>query len=135
MAKEIIVAREPDYADLDLDFFKNPKTDQLVIKTGSDAVKRAVRNLIFTNYYERPFQSYIGSGVRELLFENFTPLTAIEIKKAIELVLSNFEPRIAVNSVLVKEDIDLNGFEVTINFTILNKNEPVVTTVFLERIR
>ncbi|NDB58227.1 hypothetical protein EB001_07260, partial [bacterium] len=58
------VNREPDYRDLDLDFFAHPTTKDVQKKTGTEAIKRSVRNLIFTNFYDRPFQSYIGSDVR-----------------------------------------------------------------------
>lgn len=129
------ISRDPDYKDLDLDMFKNPKTKQLILKEGPDAIKRSVRNLIMTNFNERPFQPYIGSDVRKLLFENFTPVTTLNLEKAIISTLGNFEPRIKLDNVNVTEDIDNNGFNVTIEYTILNKNLPVVTSLFLERIR
>ena len=129
------VSREPDYADLDLDFFTNPTTKDIVKKTGDEAIKRSIRNLLVTNHYERPFRSYIGSGIRGLLFENYGPMTSILLKDQIELTLKNFEPRIAVQSVVVEEDIDNNGFNVKLTYIILNTNEPIVTSLFLERIR
>lgn len=135
MATQITSNREPNYVDLDLDFLRNPKTDLLILKTGREAVKRSVRNLIMTNYYERPFQSYIGSGIKEMLFENYTPMTTIFIEDRVRLTLENFEPRISVQNVSVYEDIDNNGFSVNISFVIKNTNEPIVTTLFLERIR
>jgi phage baseplate assembly protein W len=135
MATQITSNREPDYNDLDLDFMRNPKTDLLILKTGREAVKRSVRNLIMTNYYERPFQSYIGSGIRELLFENFTPMTTILLEDRVRLTLQNFEPRVSVENVSVYEDIDNNGFSVNITYIIKNTNEPIVTSLFLERIR
>jgi phage baseplate assembly protein W len=114
---------------------KHPKTNQLILKHGRDAVIRSVRNLVFTNYYERPFKSGIGSNIRALLFENFTPTTLLVLQDEIRRVLNEFEPRIEVQDIRASEDIDRNGFDITIEFVILNRNEPVVTTVFLERIR
>ena len=58
---QITISRQPDYSDLDLDFQINPITGDINRKTGTDAVKRSIRNLIFTNYYERPFKSELGS--------------------------------------------------------------------------
>lgn len=135
MATQITSNRDPDYRDLDLDFMKNPKTDALILKTGKEAIKRSIKNLLFTNKYERPFQSYIGSGLRDLLFENFTPLTAIQVKDAVRLTLDNFEPRITVSEVIVEDDIDNNGINITLSYIIKNTNEPIVTALFLERIR
>ena len=129
------ITRTPDYSDLDLDFIRHPKTNQLVLKHGKDAVIRSVRNLVFTNYYDRPFQSGIGSNVRDILFDNFTPTTILILQDAIYNVLNEYEPRVEVQNVKATENIDKNGFDITISFIILNRSEPVITSIFLERIR
>ena len=63
-------ARALDYQDLDLDFIAHPVRKDIVKKTGPDAVARAIRNLVLTNFYDRPFRPYIGSNAQKLLFEN-----------------------------------------------------------------
>lgn len=130
-----IVARQPDFSDLDLDFIAHPATKDVVKKTGIDAIKRSVRNLILTNFYDRPFRSYIGSNAQKLLFENANPLTSNFLKDAIKEVLRNYEPRIDVKAIQVNFDIDNNGYNVVIAFAIVNNNLPVVINLFLERIR
>lgn len=129
------VSREPDYKDLDLDFFKNPTTKDVVKKTGTEAIKRSVRNLVFTNFYEKPFRHYLGSDVRRLLFENAGPLTTVYLKDAIVTLLENYEPRIRLTDVVVNEDLDNNGFNVTLTYVIRNREVGVTSTLFLERIR
>lgn len=129
------ISREPDYSDLDLDFFAHPTTKDVVKKTGNDAIKRSIRNLVFTNFYEKPFRPDVGSGVRDLLFENVTPLTLIYLQDAIKTLLVNYEPRIQLVDVVVSDDIDHNGFNVTLGYIILNRQEKVISTLFLERIR
>lgn len=129
------INRQPDYQDLDLDFLRNPTTNDVVRKTGDEAVKRSIRNLIFTNYYERPFRSYIGSGVRSLLFENATNFTADQLQDAIINVINNFEPRAAIVDVVVTPDYDRNGFDVRLTYVIKNREQPVITSIFLERVR
>lgn len=129
------ITRKPDYADLDLDFIAHPTTGDIVRKIGPDAIKRSVRNLILTNFYDRPFRPGIGSNVQKLLFENPSPLTLTFLKDAIAEVLRNYEPRIAVNSIDVQLDFDQNGFNVRLEYVILNTLLPVVSTLFLERIR
>ena len=63
------------YTDLDL-FFGRKTSDNDVRKvTDVQAVKRSIRNLVQLNTYEKPFHPEISGGVRELLFENATPLT------------------------------------------------------------
>jgi len=128
------VNRDPDYSDLDLDFNMST-TGDVSKKTGAEAIKRSVRNLIFTNYYERKFQSFIGSGVTSLLFELDNPFVTVSLQTAISDCINNFEPRVSLQSVDVSDDPDNNGFNVTLTYVILNKNLPVTTGLFLERIR
>lgn len=129
------INRDPDYSDLDLDFTMNNATGDVNIKTGAESIKRSVRNLIFTNFYERKFRSDIGSDVTALLFENDTPLTTIYIQDAITALINSFEPRVKLQSVTVNNDPDNNGMNVTLSYIILNRNLPVTTGLFLERIR
>jgi phage baseplate assembly protein W len=132
-----LVARKPDYSDLDLDFIAHPTTKDVVRKFGEDAIKRSVRNLILTNHYDRPFRSWLGSDVQKLLFDNLNPLTANILKDKIFEVIRNFEPRVSVRDVQVSEssDFDKNGINVSITYVIVNRNQPVQINLFLERIR
>ena len=72
------------FRDLDLDFTRNAVTNDVNVVDDVVAIKRAVRNLVQTNYYERPFHPELGCGVRELLFETFTPLTKFHLERKIE---------------------------------------------------
>lgn len=127
--------RTPDFSDLDLDFIPHPTTGDVVKKTGVDAIKRAVRNLVLTNYYDRPFRSYIGSNAIKLLFDNANPLTANFLKDAIDEVIRNFEPRVKVIQITVNLSPDNNGYDATVSFIVLNTSQPVVINLFLERVR
>ena len=130
-----LIARKPDYSDLDLDFIPHPTTGDVVRKTGDDAIKRSVRNLILTNFYDRPFRPYIGSNTQKLLFELANPITANLIKDSILEVINNYEPRIKIMQLSVQLDEDNNGYNVIIQYEILNRSEPAIITLFLERIR
>lgn len=130
-----IISRKPDYSDLDLDFLPHPTTKDVMKKTGVEAIKRSVRNLLLTNFYDRPFRPAIGSNALKLLFDNVTPITANFLSNAIRETLINFEPRIRVEQLEVNFDPDNNGFKVNLYFVIVNRNEPVVVNLFLERIR
>ena len=123
------------WSDLDLDFQAHPVTKDIVIKTDVEAVKRSVRNLILTNRYERPFQPQIDGGVTRHLFELSSPMTKSNIQGAVKLAISNFEPRAEVISVFVGGDLDRNGFDVTIEFRVVNHPNPVTIELFLERLR
>ena len=123
------------FKDLDLDFARNPVTNDIKKIEDVDAVKRSVRNLVQTNFYERPFHPEIGCGVRELLFEPFTPITGIFLKRKIEEVITNFEPRAVLNDISIEQDDDRNRLEVRIYFYVRGVPEPVVVTTFLQRLR
>lgn len=135
MAQINYVNRNPDYRDLDLDFFANPSTGDVYKKEGEEAIKRSVRNILFTNFYERLFQPSVGSNVRKLLFEPVNPFTLNLLQNAIKETINNFEPRVTLVDVVVSSDIDNNGFNVRLQYVIKNRNMPVDTTLFLERIR
>jgi len=130
-----IIAREPDFSDLDLDFIAHPTTGDIVRKKGAEAVKRSVRNLILTNFYDRPFQHSIGSNAQKLLFENPNHLTANFLTDSIREVIRRFEPRIILLGLDVVFDYDNNGYTVTLSYSLVNRPEPLVSTIFLERIR
>jgi phage baseplate assembly protein W len=134
------IVRTPDYIDLDLDFIPHPTTRDVVKKRGVDAIKRSVRNLILTNYYDRPFRSYIGSNAQRILFDNINPLTANFLKDAIIETIVNFEPRVELlndenRGVKVTVSPDNNGYNVRIAFIIINRGEPASINIFLERLR
>ena len=130
-----ITVRKYNYSDLDLDFIAHPATGDVVRKFGEDAIKRSLRNLVLTNFYEKPFRPGIGSNVTKLLFENATPIVSNLISDAIRNIAMNYEPRIDIQQVSVKFSDSENGYNVSIVFIILNRNEPVNINLFLERIR
>ena len=100
------------------------------------AVKRSIRNLILTDHYEKPFHPEIGSGIRGMLFELMSPITANVLATLIEDVIENFEPRAQLVGVRVYPDLDRNSYEATIEFYVINTpTELVDLTVFLERLR
>jgi len=124
------------YTDLDLFFSKKATSKDISKVTDIQAVKRSVRNLILTNHYEKPFHPEIGSGVRGILFELMTPITAHVLTQQIELVIENFEPRAKLISVTAHPNLDRNEYECTIEFYVANApTELVDLTVFLERLR
>ena len=102
----------------------------------ADAVKRAVRNLILTNYGERPYEPLYGGNVRAALFENTDdPLLDALIRARIETAIENHEPRAKVDRVLVDVKPDSNALVIRIRFTIVNERFPVDLEVAIERVR
>ena len=124
------------YRDLDLFFAKKSGSKDIRKVTDIQAVKRSVRNLVLLNFYEKPFHPEIGSGIRDMMFENMSPITAFALTKKIEDVIENFEPRVRLISVRADPNLDRNEYEVTIEFFVVNTpTELVDLTVFLEVLR
>jgi len=124
------------YRDLDLFFSRKNGTNDIEKITDVEAVKRSIRNLVLTNFYEKPFHPEIGSGIRDMLFENMTPITAVVLARKVEDVIENFEPRARLISVRSLPNLDRNEYEVTIEFFVVNApTELVDMTVFLEVLR
>jgi phage baseplate assembly protein W len=130
-----LINRKPDYSDLNLDFMAHPTTGDVMKLTGEDAVKRSIRNLIFTNYYDRPFASGIGSNINKLLFDQPSPFLESIMSDNIKQVIESFEPRVNIINVSTRLDNNNNGFYVSILFSINNSLQPVSAEFFLERIR
>jgi phage baseplate assembly protein W len=123
------------YSDFFTDFSRNSVTGQLNRKTNAEAVKQSLRNLLLTDRYERPFQPQIGSGLRGLLFENYTPGLELRAKKMIEEVFDNHEPRAELLKTIVGGSSDQNSLSFEIHFRIINTTEPETLEIILERAR
>ena len=135
-AKNNIDRNVRQYTDLDLFFGKKATSKDISKVTDVQAVKRSVRNLILTNHYEKPFHPEIGSGVRGILFEPMTPITAHILTLQIENVIENFEPRARLVGVKAIPDLDRNSYELSVEFYVANApTELVDLTIFLERLR
>jgi len=108
-----------EYSDIDIMFTAHPISGDITTKKDSDAVKRAVRNIILTNDYERPFKPNFGANLRAQLFE----LQGIGSKKRIASdisdALSALEPRIRNVNVSFGEE-KANSINVSISYTIIN---------------
>ena len=125
-----------EYVDLDLFFGKKSSNSDIQDLTNVKAVKRSIRNLILTNHFEKPFHPEIGSGVRDMLFENMTPVTSHILARKIEDVILNFEPRARLVGVRAEPILDRNTYEVTIEFYVVNQpTELVDLSVMFDRLR
>ena len=134
--KNDITRNVRQYRDLDLFFSRKSDSKDVNILTDILAVKRSVRNLILLNHYEKPFHPEIGSGIRGILFEPMTPITAYILSKKVEEVIENFEPRVKLVGVRAIPDLDRNAYGVTVEFYVLNApTELAELTVLLERSR
>ena len=71
------------YTDIDINATIHPEKKDILLTSNAESVKRSIKNLMFTDRYERPFQPALGAGLPQYLFENIEPLTAHVIRNRI----------------------------------------------------
>jgi len=126
---------ENRWIDLDLDFTAHPTTGDITTLEGVDAVKRSVRNIVQFARYEKPFNPDFDGGIRQLLFEPLSAITALHIRQNIISAIKQFEPRAQLLEVQVMSDVDKNAFAIKIYFRVVNIPELVALDLTLERLR
>ena len=123
------------FTDLDLNFTPHPVTGDVGFKVNENAIKQAVKNLVLTQNFERPFHSEIGSSLRSLLFEPATPMTKEILRKTISDTITNFEPRVELIGVDIRYKLDDTAVDVRVIFKIVNTFTPIDVNLTLERTR
>ena len=113
-----IVSNKSKYSDLDLFLNPHPITKDITVKSDTDAIKRSVKNIVLTNYYERPFKPSLGGGVRNLMFELNTSRRIKRFGKQLKKVIEDFEPRVSDVSVIVDDASDRNALNINIGYVV-----------------
>tara|TARA_A100001011_G_scaffold400628_1_gene516946 strand:- start:5365 stop:5808 length:444 start_codon:yes stop_codon:yes gene_type:complete len=126
--------RDREYSDIDLSFLKSASGD-VFKKTSAAAVKQSVKNLLMTNWGEKPFRPVFGGNLNNLLFELADNPTISSIGARIENVINNYEPRAEVKDVKVYNEADKNALRCVITFKVLNVQELVTLTTTVSRLR
>lgn len=123
------------YADVPLDMKIHPNLYDVRPLKDTRAVRQSVKNLVLSNFTDRPFQPYLGSNVTALLFEPADVGTAIALKEEITRVLYEHEPRVANVTVQVFDNSDRNAYKINIGYTVVISDTNDNTEFYLERLR
>ena len=130
----IIVSRNKLYRDINLSFTVRDNGE--VYKTiDAGAVKQAIKNLLLTNHFEKPFLPLYGGNLRDLLFELAHSSISEEITSNITRAIESYEPRAKIVDIRVDNRADYNSIGVTVEFRIVNTEETVIFTTTLVRLR
>lgn len=116
--RSLLTARTTLYSDIDLFFGIHPISGDVTRLTDIDAIKKSVRNLVLTNYNERPFKPSLGGNITALLFEPADRFTAELIKDSIRTVINRYEPRVDIVTIDVIDDSDRNAYDVSLTVRI-----------------
>jgi phage baseplate assembly protein W len=130
----ILGSRTKLYKDIDLTFAAKP-SGEIFKKTDAAAVKQAVKNLMLTNHFEKPFQPRFGANLRDLLFELADEDAEEDIEERCINAINVFEPRAQALNVTAIAKPDRNSIAVVIEFRVINTEELVKFTSTLARLR
>ena len=112
------------FKDINLSFKRHPVTNDVVTIRDEDAIKRSVKNIIFTILGEKPFEPNFGSVINESLFDLNTSLNEIRVADEISASLRNYEPRISDIDVTVTVAPDTNEMNCTVQYEIVGLSTP-----------
>ena len=112
------------FKDINLSFKRHPVTNDVITVSDEDAIKRSVKNIIFTILGEKPFEPEFGSVINQSLFDLNTYLNEIRVSDEIQQSLLNYEPRI--DNIVVTASIypDSNELNCVVQYEIVGIPAP-----------
>ena len=128
-----IVSKRKPHRDLDLSLKIHPIRKDIIPLKDDAAIKNSVKNLLLTNFYERPFNDDIGANLRALLFEPADAITRISLKENIRRVINKYEKRVLLQEIDIK-DHD-NSYNITVVFKIKEFDSNESVEIVLRRLR
>ena len=142
--KSIIVARARQDKDIDatfsakfvgLDTNGNNLRGDIFKKTNAAAVKQSIRNLLLTNFTERPFMHRFGGNLTDMLFRLSTEIDDANLENDITSSIQTYEPRAQVLSINSIISADNNEVKVTVRFLVISTLQQDTVEINLTRLR
>ncbi len=142
--KSIIVSRVREDKDIDATFsakFVGLDTDgnnlpgDIFKKTNAAAVKQSIRNLLLTNFTERPFMHRFGGNLTDMLFRLSTEIDDANLENDITSSIQTYEPRAQVLSINSIISADNNEVRVTVRFLVISTLQQDTVEINLTRLR
>tara|TARA_B100000287_G_scaffold261920_1_gene246463 strand:- start:3033 stop:3482 length:450 start_codon:yes stop_codon:yes gene_type:complete len=135
LQKAKITANKKGYKDLDLSLKIHPIRKDIIPLKDDNAIKNSIKNLLVSNFYERPFSVDKGANLRGLLFEPNDALTRIELRENIAQCIKKYEPRVITKFVKIIDDGDNNAYRITVGFKIKEYGTNGSVEIVLRRLR
>ena len=135
LKKARVTSRVKGWRDLDLSLTLHPIRKDIIPLKDDNAIKNSVKNLLISNFYERPFSRDVGANLRALLFEPADSITKIALKENIRRVIQKYEPRVALRDIEIKYQDDSNAYNITVIFKIKEFDTNESVEIVLRRLR
>jgi phage baseplate assembly protein W len=119
------------YSDLDLNFEEkkvssNTRNDNivagndLVVSTDIEAIKNSIRNILFQKRHLVPT---VGVNLKKYIGQPISEMRAQSIGDDIERGITLFEPRVKVEKILVRYNIDQSTYFIELRLKLVNFSE------------
>lgn len=128
-------SRRKPWTDLNLSLALHPIRKDIVPLKDDEAIKYAVKNLLLTNFYERPFNHGVGANMRALLFEPADEITKSAMKENIERCLTEHERRVELIFINIVDEADTNSYRILVKFRIKEFDSQDEVEIVLRRLR
>lgn len=133
LSKAKVTSRIKGWRDLDLNLTLHPMRGDIMPLKDDNAIKNSVKNLLITNFSERPFNKDVGADLRALLFEPADAITNIALRENIARVIKKYEPRVALRGIDIK--YYNNAYNITVLFKIKEYDTNQAVEIVLRRLR
>jgi len=130
----IVTTRKRVYKDIDLSF-NIRTTGDILKKTEAASVKQAIKTLLLTNRFEKPFEPNFGCDLSGMLFELADGKTGGKIIEKIKSSIETYEPRAIVRSVQVALSDNQNALNIIMVFQVKNTDQVVTFETTVSRLR
>ncbi len=120
------------YSDLDFNFAQSTTKD-VARKFDNNAIKQSLRNVVLTNFYERPFRPSLGANLVAKLFDQPSPGIVSEVQSDVRRAIVIFEPRVNLINVLAEYNDINQELKVQVEYSFLDEDD--VLDITIERVR
>ena len=128
-------SRLKQWTDLDLNLALHPIRKDIIPLKDDQAIRYAVRNLLVTNFYEKPFNLGVGANLRALLFEPADAITKQTLRKNIIRTIKAGEQRVDIVFVNIVDEPDNNSYRILVKFRIKEFDTTDDVEIVLRRLR
>lgn len=130
-----------EYKDIDLSFSVKPGdkganlSGDVYKKNGVAAVKQAMKTLLLTAPFEKPFEPDFGVGIAELLFDLNDGTTALYVENRIRAIVNIYEPRAKIETLNIIANPNSNKVSIEILFSVQNTSDTFTFVTTVNRLR
>jgi len=134
LTTSLLTSRAKKYKDIDLTFAIKGNKD-IYKKEDVSAVQQAMKTLLLTNRFERPFMPNFGSNIRAQLFEMLDTSVAQKVREDIIFAIQRYEPRVIIKKLGVTPLYNTNKLRVNMVYLIKNSRETDQFTGVIQSMR